>query len=283
MSDVAVPTEDAGERESRRPSSSAGVNAALGVLELLVARGPQTLAELARELGLAKSTLHRVCSVLVQRAWVIRDESGRFELGVRALASGSRTARLPIVVAFRSIAAELLTTHDETVCLAALDGDDSVFVALEETSHPVRLVTHVGSRTPAFASASGRVILASRPSEHIVGDYGGRPLVTPTGRRLNGLAELNEILERVRQEGYAENDEETAIGLYAVSVPVRNAADVTLAALTMCVPTSRMSPARHGTMVEDLVAAGRRFSELVRWLPAFTVGADVSDRATLAR
>ena len=138
MSDVVVPT---GEEETitaaARPSSSAGVHAALGVLELLVARGSLTLAELARELGLAKSTLHRVCSVLVQQAWVVRDEAGRYELGVQALAIGSRTSQLPIVVAFRSIAAELLTKHDETVCLGALDGDDSVYVAIEETSHPV--------------------------------------------------------------------------------------------------------------------------------------------------
>jgi DNA-binding IclR family transcriptional regulator len=279
MSDIVVPP---GEEETipaaARPSSSAGVHAALGVLELLVARGSLTLAELARELGLAKSTLHRVCSVLVQQAWVVRDEAGRYELGVQALAIGSRTSQLPIVVAFRSIAAELLTKHDETVCLGALDGDDSVYVAIEETSHPVRLVTHVGSRTPAFASSSGRVILAARPSEHIAGEYGGRPLVTPTGRRLNGLAELHEILARVREQGYAENDEDTAIGLYAVSVPVRNGAGTTLAALTMCIPTSRMSPARHEQIVADLRAAGERFSELVDWLPAFTVGADVRDR-----
>ncbi len=265
MSDVVVPT------ATPRPSSSAGVNAALGVLELLVARGPLTLAELARELGLAKSTLHRVCSVLVQRAWVIRDEDGLYSLGIQALATGSSAAQLPIVVAFRSIAADLLTRHDETVCLGALDGDDSVYVAIEETSHPVRLVTHVGSRTPAFASSSGRVILAARPSEHVAGEYGGRPLVTPTGRRLNGLAELNEILARVREEGFAENDEETAIGLYAVSVPVRNTAGTTLAALTMCVPTSRMSPARKERILADLLAAGERFSALVGWLPAFTV------------
>ena len=266
MSDVI-----AADVQATRPSSSAGVNAALGVLELLVARGPLTLADLSRELGLAKSTLHRVCSVLVQRAWLIRDEAGLYELGVQALAIGSRAAQLPIVVAFRSIAADLLTKHNETVCLVALSGDDSVFVALEETSHPVRLVTHVGSRTPAFASASGRVILAGRPSEHIAGGYGGRPLVTPTGRRLNGLAELHTILERVRENGYAENDEDTAIGLYAVSVPVGNDAGTTLAALTMCIPTSRMSPTRHTQIVADLRAAGERFSGLVSWLPAFTV------------
>ncbi len=55
-------------------------------------------------------------------------------------------------------------------------------------------------------------------------------------------------------------------------MPVRNAAGTTLAALTMCIPTSRMSPARHEQILVDLRAAGERFSELVSWLPAFTVG-----------
>jgi DNA-binding IclR family transcriptional regulator len=242
------------------------------VLEALTARAPLTLAELARASGTAKSTVHRVCSVLVDRAWVVRRDDGRYELGIRALAAGSATARLPIVLAFRSVAAQLLTRHDETVCLAALDGDDAVVVALEETSHLVRLVTHVGDRVPAFASASGRSILAARPPAHVVGSYGGRPLVTPTGRRLSGLSELQSILERVREDGFAETDGETASGLYEIAIPIRNAAGTVLAALAVSVPTSRMSEDRRRMLADDLVEAGERLGALVAWLPAFTAG-----------
>jgi IclR family acetate operon transcriptional repressor len=254
-----------------RRSSSAGVQTSLSVLELLGTRGSLSLSELARELGLPKSTVHRICAVLVDRYWVVRDDSGRFELGVRAFGLAAHSSELPIVVAFRGVAAELLTRHDETVCLAVLDGDDSVFVALEETSHPVRLVTRVGSRTPAFASASGRVILAARPAGQLAATFEGRPLVTPTGRRLNGVAELHAILDEVRKNGVAENHDETAIGLYTASVPVRNAEGVVLAALTVCVPTSRLTPERRERIVADLADAGRRLSELVSWLPAVTV------------
>jgi DNA-binding IclR family transcriptional regulator len=271
---VAAPAVEAG--EARRVTSS-GVHATLRVLDLLARTGALQLSEISRELRLPKSTLHRVCAILVERSWAVREEDGRFALGIRALALGARSEELPIVVAFRSVAPEFLTKHDETVCLAALDGDDSVFVAIEETSQPVRLVTHVGSRTPAFASASGRVILAARPPGAIVGDYGGRPLVTPTGRRLAGVAELRAILEQVRRDGYAENDGETAVGLYAASVPVTNAAGTTLAALTVCVPSSRVTPGRRDVLLADLLAAGARFSALVHWLPAFTVGPDVVD------
>jgi DNA-binding IclR family transcriptional regulator len=245
------------------------VHAALGVLESLAGQGPLALSDLAAELGVAKSTLHRICSVLVDRGWAVRDGEGRFELGIRTIGLGARSSELPIVTAFRGVAAGLLTRHDETVCLAVLDGAESVYVALEETSQPVRLVTHVGSRTPAFASASGRVVLAGWSVAGVTAEYGGRPLVTPTGRRLRGVEELHEILEHVRLRGCSENCEETAAGLHALSVPVENEAGAILAALTMCVPTSRMTDERRDAIVADLVAAGARLSSEVAWLPAW--------------
>ena len=92
-----------------RRAGSPGVHAALSVLESLVARGPLTLSDLAGELGLAKSTLHRVCAILVERGWVVRDRDGRFDLGIRAIGIGARSSELPIVTAFRGVAAGLLT------------------------------------------------------------------------------------------------------------------------------------------------------------------------------
>lgn len=253
----------------RRPSTSAGVQATLAVLDLLAARSPLSLSEISRELGIAKSTLHRVCAVLVDRGWAVRDGDGRFSLGIRALRLGSSSSELPIVIAFKTVAAEFLTRQDETIALAILDGVESLFVAMEETSQPVRLVTHVGSKTPAFASASGRVVLASHPPAAVAAMFGGKLLVTPTGRRLNGVAELETILTEVREVGYAENWEETAEGLYAASVAVTNDDGVTLAALTTLVPISRITPERRELIVLELRALGTRLSELVGWLPSF--------------
>lgn len=266
-----TPAARVGQGVAARRSTSAGVQATLSVLELLGARAPLSLSALARELGLARGTLHRICSVLVERYWVVRDESGRFHPGIRAVSLAAQMTELPIVTAFRSVAVDLLTRHDETVCLAVLDGDDAVFIAVEETSHAVRLVTRVGSRSPAFASASGRVILAGRPPTHIEAGFGGRSLVTPTGRRLNGVAELRAILDDVRQNGYSENHDDTAIGLYAMAVPVRKETGVILAALTVCILTSRMSDDRRVRVVADMLDAGEHLSQLVAWLPGFNV------------
>ena len=174
-SGIALPARPAA-RTNGQGGRSPGVHAALSVMELVVTEGPLALGDLARDLQLPKSTLHRICAILVDRGWAARDEQGRFEPGVRAIGLGSRAADLPIVTGFRNAVSGLMTGHDETVCLAVVDGQESVFVAIEETSQPVRLQTWVGRRSPAFASASGRVILAARPPEAISAEYGGRPL-----------------------------------------------------------------------------------------------------------
>src|SRR5215217_6119742 len=153
---------------------SPGVHAALSVMELVVTQGPLGLGDLARELKLPKSTLHRICAILVDRGWALRDEQGRFEPGVRAIGLGSRAADLPIITGFRHAVAPLMARHDETICLAVLDRDESVFVAIEETTQPVRLQTWVGRRAPAFASASGRVFLAAWPAASVAAEFGGR-------------------------------------------------------------------------------------------------------------
>jgi DNA-binding IclR family transcriptional regulator len=255
--------------EQRLPRSP-GIHAALSLLEALVAQAPLSLSELSSQLSLPKSSLFRVCAVLAERGWVLRNADGRYVLGIRAFGLTAQSTEYPIVRAFRSVAADLLTRHNETVCLAVLDGDDSSFIAIEETSHAVRLVTHVGSRTPAFASASGRVMLADRARGVVASQFAGRPLVTPTGRRLRDVDELLAILAEVGELGYAENREETAVGLHSISVPVHNATGAVLAALTICVPTSRLNPARRDILIADMLSAGRRLSDSVAWLAAWS-------------
>jgi DNA-binding IclR family transcriptional regulator len=241
----------------RFADGSAGITAVLDVLDVLDRRGPATLSELARETGIAKSTLHRVCLTMGRRGWIARDaDAGRIELGPRIASLARATPASVLTSTFHAVAARLLATHKETVCLTVLDGRDSVFVAKEETSHPVRLVTAVGSRLPAFASASGRVMLADMPEADVAAMYAGCELITPTGRRLEGIGELLAVLREARRRGYAQNIDETAIGLHCIAAPLGPPGRV-IGAITMCVPSGRMSPARERELLPDLTQAAR--------------------------
>jgi len=245
--------------QAPRPArgASPGISAVLDVLDVLDRQGPATLAQLARETGTAKSTLHRVCSMMSERGWVARDpRSGYIELGPRVAWLARATPLSPLTAGFHGVARRLLARHNETTCLTVLDGRDTVFIAKEETTHAVRLVTAVGSRLPAFAAASGRAMLADRPEEEVVALYGEYELETPTGRRLSGLDELMRILREARRRGYAENVDETALGLHCLAAPVGPPGRV-VAAITLCVPSGRMSAARKREMLSDLLRAAR--------------------------
>lgn len=254
-----------GSRQDRSP----GVHAVLDVLEALSRGEPLGLSELARELELPKSTLHRVCTALLERSWVVRDRAdGRYALGLRAAATSAALAESPLVSAFRPVAERLRDRHDETVCLALLDGADSVFVAKADTTQPVRLVTAVGSRLAAFASASGRVLLADLPREALETRFAGKELVTPTGHRLGGLPELSALLARVHARGYAENVQETARGLHCLAAPVRDGRGRVVAAITLCVPTGRLDEERRDVLLTDLLVAASNVGADVAFLPA---------------
>jgi DNA-binding IclR family transcriptional regulator len=249
-------------RARRSGTGSPGISAVLDVLDVLDRQGPATLAQLARETGTAKSTLHRVCSMMSERGWIARDpQTGYLELGPRVAWLAHGTPLSPLTAGFHGVARRLVARHNETTCLTILEGSESVFIAKEETTHAVRLVTAVGSRLPAFASASGRAMLADRPEDEVAAMYEGCELETPTGRRLGGLGELMEILRKVRRRGYAENIDETALGLHCLAVPVGPPGRV-VAAITFCVPTGRMSTLRKQEMVPDLVRAAREIVPL---------------------
>lgn len=238
-------------------AASPGISAVLDVLDVLDRQGPTTLAQLARETGTAKSTLHRVCLMMSDRGWVARDpRSGHMELGPRVAWLARAAPVSPLTAGFHGVARRLVARHNETTCLTVLDGRDSVFIAKEETTHAVRLVTAVGSRLPAFASASGRVLLADRPEEEVAALHGDFELLTPTGRRLDGLKELMGILREARRRGYAENIDETALGLHCLAAPIGPPGRV-VAAITLCVPSGRMTGARKREMLLDLLRAAR--------------------------
>lgn len=231
----------------------------LDVLDVLDRRGPATLGQLACQTGIAKSTVHRVCSVMAERGWVARDPvTSCFALGPRIAWLARATPASALISSFRVVAEELVARHNETTCLAVLDGRDSVFIAKEETTHPVRLMTAIGSRLPAFAAASGRVMLADLPDAAITAMYAGLELVTPTGVALT-LDGLLERLRRVRARGFAENIDETALGLHCVAAPIGPPGRVA-AALTICVPSGRMTHKRNEVLVEAVIAGARRLA-----------------------
>ncbi len=150
------------EGRERRPVKSA--YRALDVLEGL-ARGPATLSELSRLLDIPKSSLHGLMRTLTDRGWVTATPDGRrFRLGLRALQVGTRFVDEDELVTHVAASLDrLASVTGETVQQARLDGDQIVYLAKRDTTHQVRIISSIGTRLPAHATALGKALLAADP------------------------------------------------------------------------------------------------------------------------
>lgn len=236
---------------------------ALDVLEAMAA-GPATLSELARRLDIPKSSLHGLMRTLADRGWVVASEEGtRFRLGLRALQVGSRFVDEDEVVAHVAPAMDRLAeVTGETVQHARLDGGQVVYLSKRDSLHPVRLISSLGSRLPAHATALGKALLAARDDETVRGSL-SFPLPALTARTLTEWEPLAAELAATRARGYAIDDGEAADGLRCFSVTVPRGGlpgrdGPATDAISVSVPTFRLTTEREDDLVAALLEAQQR-------------------------
>jgi len=202
-------------------STAPAVIRAAALLELLgqAQVGPLGLSELARRLGLPKSTVANLLSALEQ-ARLVRKVDGHYELGIRILELAAGYTQGDVISGFREMAKDLRWASQETINLAALDGTDVVFLARHEGNQPIRLAPGIGRRQPATCNALGKAILAAMDPADVAARYADTSFPVLTPHSIASLAELNEDLESTRARGYADDREENSIGLVCYAVPV---------------------------------------------------------------
>ncbi|GIJ20623.1 IclR family transcriptional regulator [Micromonospora lutea] len=234
-----------------QPVKSAGRT--LDLLELLADQPhPWTLGDLARALGIPKSSLHGLLRTLTSRGWVRTDATGtRFRLGLRALRVGAAYLDGDDLVGLLSgVLDELSRRFGEAVHLGRLDGDQVVYLAKRESVHRLRLYSAIGRRLPAHATALGKALLAERP-EHEVDRTLSWPLPRLTPHTITDREGLHAALAAVRTAGHAVDREENAEGImcFAMAVPLATpAAD----AVSISVPVTRLRPGLDTSIVAAL-------------------------------
>ncbi|QBI19472.1 IclR family transcriptional regulator [Egibacter rhizosphaerae] len=224
------------------------------ILERLTEPDGPTLAELARDLGAPKSSIHAVVQTLIRRGWVDRDGAGRLSIGGRALLVG--TAYLdadPVVALARPVLDELVAELDETVHLGRLDGTDIVYLAKRESTQQLRMFSAVGRRLPAYATALGKALLAQLPEDRLEAHLPER-LEALTEATLTDRGELRDQLAQIRAQGWSADEGENSEGIacLAVAVPLH---DPPQDALSCSVPTVRFGPERREAVRQRLLRA----------------------------
>ena len=205
-----------------------------------------SLTDLSYQLGMPTATVHRLLSTFEESGFVEQDpEQGLWFVGLKAFTVGNAfLSRRDFVASARPHMHALMDQCGETVNLGVIDDGEVVFISQVESREVMRMIVRLGSRSPIHASGVGKALLANLSEQRLAQILQRRGLVHYTERTIVNPGQLREELERIRQLGYALDDEEHAIGLRCVAAPIFDENRQALAAISLSGPKARMTDAR---------------------------------------
>jgi DNA-binding IclR family transcriptional regulator len=250
----------------RVEGGSSSVDNALRLLELIGEHQIIRVSEAAEQLGVARSTAHRLLGALRRRGFVLQDRpNGAYrpgpvlnEIGLAAI------GRIDIRLVARPVLEELSEQTQETVSLSLLEGRNVRFVDGVESPRSVRVGNRTGLVLPAHCTAAGKAILAALPRIELARRYQDHELIARTPSSISSWEMLEDDLEQVRRRGYALNAEEGEEGICAVAAAVRDLTNAPLASLAVVLPATRMAQAEAASFVPALMNAVDTVQRLLR-------------------
>jgi IclR family transcriptional regulator, acetate operon repressor len=234
------------------------VGKTLGVLEALAETdAPAQLKDIAGQVGLVKSSVYRILYSLKELGYVEQVEgTGGYILTWRMhtlLRKGA--ARMTLLDLARPHMVRLRDEVEETVWLAEWRQGACVVVGGVEVSHRLRFSIDIGSPVGLHSTALGKAIAAFLPPKALAAALGTGKLAPSTRYTITNRAQLRAELSRVRQTGFAINQEESIEGLIAVAAPIFDSRGDVLASVTVGSPIFRSSRVKQKAVISATIQA----------------------------
>ena len=246
------------------PALVPAVVRALSLLERLARqRQPMSMALLATELALPKSSVHGLCSTLLSFGYLRRQADGGLLIGPRVMGLAEAfVAGTDVAREFDALwSAARQQAPDETVLLSVLDGDDVVYLSARNGTRPLGLAFRPGMRLPAHLAATGRAMLAFQVAGAPQRPWQATRLAALTPRSVTEPAALWAELALTRQRGYSVVDEGVRLGVYCLAAPVLDAAGRPVAAVGVCLNKATMDDADLARQQHRVLDTARSLSQ----------------------
>lgn len=248
-------------QRTRAPATLGSVRRAFAALERLAdAPAGRGVTELARDLGVHKSSASRLLATMRDAGIVVADEaSGRYGLGPGLLRLTARTwARLDVAAVSHNVLSDLAALSGETAYVSVRHGHSRVAVGEVESANPVRMVAGIGRPYPLYAGAPSKVLLAAMTADAVTTVMRDLP-----GARRGAAQRLRADLDRVRRTGYAMSVGENVEGATSVAVPIRGHAGAVVAALALAGVDPRWDRQRMLAIVPQLRSGAAEIERLL--------------------
>lgn len=217
-----------------------------------------SLSDVARATGMTRATARRLLLTLVREGYAQQDGK-YFSLRPKILRLGySALSSMNIWDVAQPVMNQLSEKLNESVFAAVLDGHDVVYVARATSDRLISIRINIGSRAPAHAVSTGRILLGALPEPELLKYLDTVNLVKFTPNTVVSKVKLRELIEEARAIGWSIVDQELEVGLRSLSVPIRDADGQVIAALNVCCPSTRITPeVMRTTVLAELMAASQ--------------------------
>ncbi len=221
--------------------------------------GPRGVTSIGRELGIPKSSVHRLLAALSRRSLVERDERGQYRPGVGLVALGLGVLEQePVVAAARPVLERFAGELGETFFLVAARAGTLVVLEKVEGTGFLRAAPQVGATVPASATAVGKLYLAHAPEA--ISRQEAESVEAFTPETLTSKADLERAVDEARRLGYASNREEWIPGLSVLAAPIW-LGDRMVAAVALALPSARLAGLNDTDLIDRVTRAARRIGE----------------------
>ena len=235
------------------------VTAALDVLDCFMDDEELGVSDIARRLGVAKSTAHRLLTSLTARGLTDKNpESGLYRLGLHLFELGQLAGdRMRLRRTAAPLLEELRQLSGCTVHLGVIEGCNVIYLERLETLRGIQMMTSVSRRLPSHCTSSGKAIAAFDPDAARARKAAGFPPLTDCSIRTE--ADYDRALAEIRRKGIALNVGEVLDGVSSIAAPVLDSSGRARAAISLVGGTPQLS-ANVGRSAQLVTAAARRLS-----------------------
>lgn len=261
----------------KKPAASgrlSSVTSALLVLKVFSDGEPELgISSIAQRLGLAKSTVHRLAVTLASESFLEQNpQNGRYRLGLSLFSLGALVRqRMNVSHQALSLLTALRDQTQETVHLAILDDTSIMYLHNMESAQAIGTRSYIGTRKPAFCTSEGRVLLAFNDPERTAAVL-KEELVQRTPKTTTNPKALCALLDEVRRNGYATDDEESEIGMRSVAAPIRDITGKAIAAVGLAGPIQRLTKKELRRLVPQVITTASGISARMGYrIPSLTM------------
>jgi len=226
--------------------------------------GSLSLSSIAKVCGIPVGTILPILRTLCEAGYLSCDpETKTYAIGIRCFLTGTAFTRSSSSYEGVSAVVRMITDRTmETAQYGLLEGGNVLYVAKSESPQPVRMYAAIGRTLPAYGTAIGKALLSGLENERVRELY-SQGLAPLTEHTITRFDELFLQLDQIRKGGFAEECEESNLGIRCLAMPVHDRGGKVVGAVSVVIPLFRFSEQKAIQIKDALRAASKNIEAMI--------------------